>query len=113
MASNSRASCPSAGGSSASSASSISVAAAAMARGRARAGASAGGLMPRGVPLFDVAQGGARRPFHDRLHLGLGLGQLRFAVAPERGAALVVGDGLGERALAAFERLHDLLQLLQ
>ena len=31
----------------------------------------------------------------------------------ERGAPFVVGDGLGEAALAAFQRLHDLLQFRQ
>src|SRR5215212_8163555 len=112
MASNSRASGPSAGGSSASIASSISAAAAAMARGRERAVASAVGLICWGA-LLDVAQGGAGRSFHDRLDPGLGLGQLRFAMAAERGAALVISDGLGEGALAALERLHDLFKFLQ
>src|SRR3712207_7924515 len=83
-----------------------------MARGRDRTGASTIGLIRRDAS-FEVAQGGAGGPFHDGLDLGFGLGELRFAMAAERGAALVIGYGLGQRALAAFERLHDLLEFLQ
>src|SRR5688572_30421513 len=110
MASKSRDSGPSAWGSSTSSAWSISSAAAAMARGRA--GASILVFIGWG-PLLHVAQAGATRALHDGLHLHLRFRQLGLAMAAEGGAALVIRDRLGERAPAAFQRLHDILKLPQ
>src|SRR5258706_11499044 len=48
---------------------------------------------------------------HDLVDLGLRLGELGFAMAPEMRSPLVAGDGLVELALALFQPLHDRLEL--
>src|SRR6478672_9514237 len=112
MAANSGASGPSSGGSRMSRAWSISAAASAMARDSECVGASVVMVIAQETS-FEIAQGRAGRPIDDGLHLGLGLRQLALAMLPQRGTALIVGDRLGKAALAALQRPHDLLQLLQ
>src|SRR4051812_20190580 len=48
---------------------------------------------------------------HDLVDLGLRFGELRLAMAPQLRATLVTGNRLVELPLAAFEPLHDLLEL--
>src|SRR4051812_40700536 len=112
MAANRGASGPSSGGSRISRAWSISAAASAMARDSGSAGASVIVVIAQETS-FDIAQRRAAGPFDDGLHLRLGLRQLALAMLPQGGATLIVGDRLGEAALAALQRPHDLLQLLQ
>src|SRR4051812_2826181 len=62
---------------------------------------------------LDIAQRGATRAIDDRLHRRLGFRELLLAMPAQRGAALVIGDRLGERPLPALQSLHDFLQFLQ